>query len=578
MGYTADQDVCTIYDVPTAQHDISISQAHDDVSTFTAHLVDVPLAAPVPAHVNDQKEGESKCIRPAQVDKGIIAEIKVPLIEAQFEVPVVLAHPDEFDAPVIPARGEVLTQIDGECNVLYTNMDSFLNKISEFFTLIAHRKPSIIALTEILSKNQVDFNPVEYEIPGYNMFVNVNPRRGVAIYTAKHLNANEFHCERNGFTESVWCYFNDKYKNSVLIGCLYRSPNSTDENTQEMYTMLKNENIHAFNKICILGDFNFPAIKWQGGWTGDKDNELIECFRDAFLMQMVSKPTRTRVGQTCNILDLVIINDVSLISDIEHGSPIGKSDHETLFFTLYVEIVQSTDINDEYVYDLSKGDYKKMRMNLRDLDWNVMLNGDVDQCWNVIKGELQEAMRVCIPKVKKRINTNMTPRWMTNKIKRVVKKKYNLYKKYLNTRLECDQTNYVNVINECNKSIRCAKRKHEKILSNESKSNPRNFWKYVNSNSKNTSGISSLQDGMGQLSVTDKEKANTLNTFFSSVFTQENLNNLPHTETGDASDGITVADIRVTPDVIYDKLCKLNKRKAQGPDSIPPRVLIELSK
>ena len=96
----------------------------------------------------------------------------------------------------------------------------------------------------------------------------------------------------------------------------------------------------------------------------------------------------------------------------------------------------------------------------------------------------------------------------------------------------------------------------------------------MNSYSKNTSGVSSLQDGMGQLSVTDKEKANTFNTFFSSVFTQDNF----HTVTGDESDGITLADIRVTPDVIYDKLCKLNKRKAQGPDSIPPRVLIELSK
>ena len=170
------------------------------------------------------------------------------------------------------------------------------------------------------------------------------------------------------------------------------------------------------------------------------------------------------------------------------------------------------------------------------------------------------------------INKNTTPRWMTSKIKRVVKRKYNLYKKYLNTRLECDQTNYVNVRNECNKSIRCAKRKHEKILSNESKSNPRNFWKYVNSYSKNTSGVSSLKDGMGQLSVTDKEKANTLNTFFSSVFTHDNLNNLPHRVTGDESDGITLAD------VIYDKLCKLNKRNAQGPDSIPPRVLIELHK
>ena len=44
--------------------------------------------------------------------------------------------------------------------------------------------------------------------------------------------------------------------------------------------------------------------------------------------------------------------------------------------------MHSTEINDEYIYDLSKGDYKKMRINLRDFDWNEMLNGDVDQCWN----------------------------------------------------------------------------------------------------------------------------------------------------------------------------------------------------
>ena len=37
-------------------------------------------------------------------------------------------------------------------------------------------------------------------------------------------------------------------------------------------------------------------------------------------------------------------------------------------------------------------------------------------------------MRVCIPKVKKRMNKNTTPRWMTSKIKRVVKRKYNLYR------------------------------------------------------------------------------------------------------------------------------------------------------
>ena len=64
--------------------------------------------------------------------KVLLQKIKFRWLK--FNVPVVLAHPDEFDAPVIPARGEVLTEIDGECNVLYTNMDSFLNKISDFFS------------------------------------------------------------------------------------------------------------------------------------------------------------------------------------------------------------------------------------------------------------------------------------------------------------------------------------------------------------------------------------------------------------------------------------------------------------
>ena len=47
---------------------------------------------------------------------------------------------------------------------------------------------------------------------------------------------------------------------------------------------------------------------------------------------MVDKPTRIRLGQTGNILDLVLVNEEQLVSEIEHYSPIGKSDHDTLFF------------------------------------------------------------------------------------------------------------------------------------------------------------------------------------------------------------------------------------------------------
>ena len=93
-----------------------------------------------------------------------------------------------------------------------------------------------------------------------------------------------------------------------------------------MYKMLKDA-LFKYKKVCIVGDFNFPTIKWKGEWSGNNDNDFIECIRDAFLIQMVVKPTRTRLGQNRNILDLVLVNEVRLVSTVEHCSPIANSDH-----------------------------------------------------------------------------------------------------------------------------------------------------------------------------------------------------------------------------------------------------------
>ena len=82
----------------------------------------------------------------------------------------------------------------------------------------------------------------------------------------------------------------------------------------------------------------------------------------------------------------------------------------------------------------------------------------------------------------------------------------------------------------------------------------------------------------GSLSNTDELKANTLNSFFSSVFTREDTSSVPKMETCSKSGGITVADIIITPLAVQNILKGLNPNKAQGPDGIPPRVLKEISK
>ena len=169
-----------------------------------------------------------------------------------------------------------------------------------------------------------------------------------------------------------------------------------------MYKLLMNDYISKYRKICIVGDFNYPSIKWNGEWTGPQDNELIECIRDAHLTQMVSNPTRRREGQRSNILDLILVNEEQFISNIEHCCPIAKSDHEVLLFTLYTTVENSNEQNLEVRYDLNKGKYHAMRESIAEIDWIEILQCtfNVDQCWKIIKGVIVEKMEKYIPTVK----------------------------------------------------------------------------------------------------------------------------------------------------------------------------------
>ena len=66
-----------------------------------------------------------------------------------------------------------------------------------------------------------------------------------------------------------------------------------------------------------------------------------------------------RIDQQANIVDLVLINDESLISDIIHSAPIGKSEHDTLYFQLNIS---KKKIRKEKFkkFNLNKGNYENI--------------------------------------------------------------------------------------------------------------------------------------------------------------------------------------------------------------------------
>ena len=467
------------------------------------------------------------------------------------------------------------------CTCLYTNADSLLNKKDELLTLIHEIKPNIISITEVKSKGKRadEVNDHEYNIDGYDMFLNDQPKRGVAIYTDKKLNAQQYdEFNYHNFEENVFCTFKGVNGENVLIGCLYRSPNSTDENKENMFNLLKSEKIQKFDKVCITGDFNFPTLQWNGTYSGEKDNALLQNFNDTLLFQKVKKDTRRRKGQTPSLLDLVLVSEDDLVSTITHIAPLGKSDHDNLIFQLYIPIEQNVK-NNFTRYIMSKGNYKKMREELSDHNWEGYNALTVEDKWNYLKTTISKLMENYIPTTTSNVkkDNRKRPHWMNSKALRKIKKKYNLYKRFLNTKSGQDYQRYIEARNECKRVVKRAKKNHEKKVAENSKSNPKMFWRYVQDKMKSNVGISVLHGPDGELKSTDKDKADALNEYFSSVFTREDISSLPEVEKDLKFKDYSLTDILITKEAVEIKLRKLDASKAKGPDQIPPKILKELS-
>ncbi|CAM4643115.1 unnamed protein product [Caretta caretta] len=133
---------------------------------------------------------------------------------------------------------------------------------------------------------------------------------------------------------------------------------------------------------------------------------------------------------------------------------------------------------------------------------------------------------------------------------------------------------YKNIARACRNEIRRAKSHLELQLARDVKSNKKGFFRYVGNKKKAKESGGPLMNEGGNLVTEDVEKANVLNAFFASVFTNK-------VSSQTAALGITTWGIDGQPsvekEVVRDYLEKLDVHKSMGPDELHPRVLKELA-
>ena len=221
--------------------------------------------------------------------------------------------------------------------------------MAELTSLANSLKPKIIAITETWCKES--FGDAEICLQNYILYRCdrcYTTGGGVLLYV--HDSLQSVSCtplNDLNINKTVWCTIQLRNNDKMVVGIVYRSPNSSFENSSKIINLISSLSEYVGYSHCLLmGDFNFPNINWAALTSLDGDQSLSACFlsacKDEFLSQRVTKPTRHRHGQNSSLLDLIFTSDPEMIEDsnIKHLSPLGSSNHEVLLWNLvcYLEI------------------------------------------------------------------------------------------------------------------------------------------------------------------------------------------------------------------------------------------------
>ena len=146
----------------------------------------------------------------------------------------------------------------------------------------------------------------------------------------------------------------------MLFACCYRSPTpseTSNQNNDKLNRFLRCIEKKNYSHRCIVGDFNSMGINWST-WTtpcseSSTETSLIEAVRDSYLYQHVEKATRRHENDDPSLIDLIFTDEAMQVSDIQHHSPLGKSDHSVVSFKFHCYL-DFTKAKETYAYAKEK--------------------------------------------------------------------------------------------------------------------------------------------------------------------------------------------------------------------------------
>ena len=199
------------------------------------------------------------------------------------------------------------------------------------------------------------------------------------------------------------------------------------------------------------------------------------------------------------------------------------------------------------------------------MDWDSLYCADIDQHCMQWQNMFLSIMEQCIPKKVLPPKRRNRP-WLNKSIIQSIRRRNAAHKRAKNSNCPTLTARYRRIRNKVSSKLRKAKQQY---FSNINPSNLKQFWKSVKALDKQGTSVNTLLHN-GTPCLTDEQKANALNEFFSSCY---NASSQPINTITLDSDHICSPDNLCTEEEICKMLQSLDVSKANGPDGISARML-----
>ena len=456
------------------------------------------------------------------------------------------------------------------------NARSICNKLRELHQLISDDNLAVVGITETWLNSSIPDNLITdcYNYSVYRKDRDDRPGGGVCILVNNNILHSIPVAIPTQYSHIEICavdVLNLQSKCRIIV--VYRPPSADNDIDGFRYCagLAKCvEHLTSNNHTIVLfGDFNIPKFNDVIQPNSFSCSDIItNLFFNCGLTQFITDPTRfNSCNGTFSLLDLVLSNDSSFITNIAVTDPFSTSDHCIIHFDLLDVFIKNAAHSCKPMcssYNFNRANWQGVCtwLHQSDIIHTLSQYDNIEDQFNRFYSILYECIDNNVPIVACRNSKRGGVRYPVG-IRRKLSHKKLAWRKYKRARSPAALLRYKHVTAECRKAIHdFLERRENSIINSGSLSS---FYRHCNKSFTSRSTIGPLRAGDGSYLVDPHSKAALFQRVFADYFTVDDgiLPDLPvSTSTPDV-------DIVFTPAQVGSAIKRLKGKAKGGPDGIP---------